>query len=316
MGKSLNRKLHAAKREKNDEFYTQLCDIERECINYKEHFKGKTILCNCDDPDVSMFSKYFELNFNFFGLKKLISTYYSEDKPNYKLEIISNGDSVGNIKSENIIKTPLKGNGDFRSQECIEILKEADIVITNPPFSLFREYVAQIFEYNKKFLILGQQNAITYKDIFTLVKENKMWLGINNGGEKWFEVKDHYDITTKSRKKIEDGKKYFSMGNINWYTNLEHNKRNKELQLYRKYNSKNHPKYDNYDIINVDRITDIPMDYNGIMGVPITILDKYNPNQFEIVGIANSSRYIFHNCFTIIKGKKIYNRILLKNKTL
>lgn len=219
---SLNKTLNKANKSKNDEFYTALTDIEKELGHYKEHFKDKVVFLNCDDPEESNFWKYFALNFKFLGLKKLIATHFGNGRPSYKLEK-NNGD---------IIKTPLKQNGDFRSPECIEILKEADIVVTNPPFSLFREYVIQLMEYNKKFVILGNQNAISYKEIFELIKKNKMWLGVDNNGTKWFKVPEDYDITTESRKKLENGKKFFSMGNIVWFTNLDIKKRHESLILY------------------------------------------------------------------------------------
>jgi len=202
--------LRIAKASKNDEFYTQLTDIERELGYYKEHFKGKVVFCNCDDPEESNFWKYFSLNFKFLGLKKLIATHFEKEKPSYKLELVKDINKDGKIDKFDIIKTRLKQNGDFRSPECIEILKKADIIVTNPPFSMFREYVAQLMKYKKKFIILAQQNAISYKEIFKLIKENKIWLGVDNNGTKWFQVPKHYEITTESRKKIENGKKFFS----------------------------------------------------------------------------------------------------------
>src|SRR3989344_2083303 len=204
--KVLNKSLHRANISKNDEFYTQLTDIEKELQYYKEYFKNKIIFCNCDDPEESNFWKYFSLNFEFLKLKKLIATHFGNGKPSYKLEIVKDINKDGKINKLDTTKTKLKQNGDFRSPECIEILKEADIVVTNPPFSLFREYIAQLIGYNKKFIIIGNQNAISYKDIFELIKKNKIWLGIDNGGTKWVQVPNHYNITTESRKKIENGK--------------------------------------------------------------------------------------------------------------
>lgn len=212
--------------------------------------------------------------------------------------------------------SPLEGDGDFRSPESVELLKQADIVVTNPPFSLFREYVAQLVEHSKKFLILGDQNAITYKETFNLIQDNKLWTGYDNGGTKWFQVPDDYDIPTETRKKTENGIQYFSMGRIMWFTNLDMEKRHQEMTLYKKYSPDEFAKYDNYDILNVDKVADIPMDYKGVMGVPITFVDKYSPEQFEILGIANSARWIGYECFTLIDGRKIYNRILIKNKKL
>lgn len=306
---SLNKTLNKANKSKNDEFYTALTDIEKELGHYKEHFKDKVVFLNCDDPEESNFWKYFALNFKFLGLKKLIATHFGNGRPSYKLEK-NNGD---------IIKTPLKQNGDFRSPECIEILKEADIVVTNPPFSLFREYVIQLMEYNKKFVILGNQNAISYKEIFELIKKNKMWLGVDNNGTKWFKVPEDYDITTESRKKLENGKKFFSMGNIVWFTNLDIKKRHESLILYKKYegNGDEYPKYDNYDAINVSKVSDIPMDYKGVMGVPVTFLDKHNPEQFEIVGqMVTTKINEFNYGYPYINGKKIYARILIRNKKI
>jgi len=279
--KSLNKFLQKANAAKKDEFYTQLSDIEKELGNYKSYLQDKIVFCNCDDPEESNFWNYFALNFEFLGLKKLVSTHFEYEKPSYKLEIVKDINGDGKINKLDTIKTPLKENGDFRSPECIEILKEADIVVTNPPFSLFRHYVTQLMEYDKKFIIIGNQNAITYKEIFELIKENKLWLGVDNGGTKWFEVPDHYDITTESRKKIENGKKFFSMGSIMWFTNLEHKKRHEDLTIYKTYYESEYPKYDNYDAINVNKVSDIPVDYAGGMGVPITFLDKYNPDAYS-----------------------------------
>ena len=333
-----------ARTAKTDEFYTQLVDIEKELKHYKEQFCGKVVYCNCDDPFESNFFKYFAANFNALRLKKLVTTSYVKSpivggqlplfeveglKPSgkepFKIEIkeVPDTDKDGAIglddveyllKHDKNIATPLKGNGDFRSEECIRLLKEADIVVTNPPFSLFREYVAQLMEYKKKFLILGDQNAVTYKETFGYVQNNKLWVGYDNGGTKWFQVPMDYDIPTKSRKKIVNGVKYFSMGRILWFTNLDTTKRHENIVLYKKYTREEFPKYDNYDVINVDKISDIPMNYNGVMGVPITFVDKYNPKQFEILGVANSARWIGYKCLTLIQGKKIYNRILIKRK--
>jgi len=326
--KSLNRTLNKANKSKNDDFYTQLTDIEKELKHYKKYFKNKVVFCNCDDPRVSNFFHYFSYNFKQLGLKKLITTCYksqqmnlfSENKSEKAIYLEYTGD-----KNKNNVPDPeeigikhLKGDGDFRSKECIELLKQSDIVVTNPPFSLFREYVAQLIKYNKKFLIIGNQNNFTYKDVFKLVKENKLWAGVDNGGTKWFKVPDDYDITTESRKKIENGQKFFSMGNIYWFTNLDIRKRHEDIILYKKYNPKEYPKYDNYDAINVDKVADIPMDFKGMMGVPITFINKYNLEQFDIIGIdrvlveeatGKVSRFR-------INGKEIYARIVIKNKKI
>ena len=299
---SVNRDLHKAKLAKKDEFYTQITDIEKELKHYKEHFRGKVVYCNCDDPRVSNFFRYFSYNFKVLGLKKLITTCYKSQE----IDLFSQNKSERAIwleyegtENENGIPTidrisahPLEGDGDFRSEECIQLLKQSDIVVTNPPFSLFREYVAQLVKYNKAFLILGNQNAISYQEVFKQIKQNKIWLGVDNGGEKWFEVNSDYTIRTKSRQKVKNGKKYFSMGNVNWFTNLDHSKRHDDLILYKKYTPDEYPKYDNYNAIEVSTYLNIPTDYDGIMGVPISFLDKFNLDQFEILGItdrANSS---------------------------
>ena len=271
---SKNTNLHSAKKEKNDEFYTQLSDIEKELMHYKDHFKNKVIFLNCDDPQYSNFWKYFELNFSAFGLKKLISTHFDKTKPTYKLEMISDVNGDGQIDHKDIIKTPLQQNGDFRSPECIELLQEADIVITNPPFSLFREYIAQLVEYDKRFLVIGNKNAITYKEIFPLMKDNKMWLGFNKGNGTMYFGQPHTD-------QLKSIPSY-------WYTNLDIDKRHEKLILFREYSPEQYPKYDNYDAINVDKTADIPCDYDGIIGVPITFMDKYCPDQFEILGTSDN----------------------------
>jgi hypothetical protein len=337
--KPMNRNLGAAKAAKQDEFYTQYVDIQKEVEAYLEFdpdtFRGKVVYCNCDDPFESNFFKYFAANFNKLGLKKLVTTSYDgspiagqltlfpeynegngkRQKPKALAVILDHvkdedGDGATNIddvklflKRNKAARIALKGDGkyaggDFRSAECIALLKEADIVVTNPPFSLFREYVAQLVEYKKKFLIIGNQNAITYKEIFPLIKGNKLWLGVDNGGTKWFQVQDDYDIKTVSRKKIVDGIKYFSMGSIMWFTNLDHGRRHQKLPLMTMAEnlkfSKNlrgkaaYDRYDNYDAIEVGTYKEIPSDYDGVMGVPVTFLDKYNPDQFEILGYEKS----------------------------
>ena len=289
-----NKSLHAANRAKNDEFYTELADIDKELRHYKHHFKNKTVYCNCDDPRVSNFFYYFSYNFEHLSLKKLIATCYknqnsdlfSQNGNELAVWLEYAGDKDGNVipTTEEIAVKPLKGDGDFRSEECIELLKQADIVVTNPPFSLFREYVAQLVEYSKKFIIIGNQNAITYKEIFPLLKENKIWLG-NHNGDMAFQVPDYYEPKATRYWQDETGQKWRSMGNICWFTNLDIAKRHEELILYRTYNPEDYPKYDNYDAIEVSKVADIPCDYDGVMGVPITFLDKYNPQQFKIMGI-------------------------------
>lgn len=287
-----NRNLIKAKMAKNDEFYTQLSDIEKELKHYRRHLKNKIVFCNCDDPTYSNFWKYFHLNFGLLELKKLVATHYSKDESSYKMEYSGGNDA----DCEFGLKIPLKGNGDFRSQECADILQYSSIVVTNPPFSLFREYVAQLVEFNKKFIIIGNMNAITYKEIFPLIKNNKLWLGHNH-------VKEFMQRNGIIKK----------FGNVIWYTNCSIPKQQEELHLTGKYNPKKYPKYDNFDAINVDKVMEIPKDYGGVMGVPISFFDKYCPTQFEIVGV---DRYVKDNPnygkrFTINK-KKIYARILIK----
>ena len=267
---SNNSNLHRAKKAKNDEFYTMLSDIENELSHYKDHFKDKVVYCNCDDARESNFVKYFQINFDGLGLKKLIATGYKKDGRGIKL--------VYDSENKDASVDELEGDGDFRSEECVKLLDEADIVVSNPPFSLFCEYVAQLVKYDKKFLIIGNMNAITYKEIFPLIKNNKLWLGF--GTDSWYRVPDDFD--DRPGVKIEDGKKYFKVKS-RWFTNLDHKKRHEFLTLTEKYDSVKYPKYDNYDAINVDKVNDIPKDYDGVMGVPITFLDKYNPEQFEIV---------------------------------
>lgn len=287
-----NKNLNKAKEAKKDEFYTQLEDINNELRHYREHFRGKTVLCNCDDPRVSNFFTYFAYNFEFLGLKKLITTCYknqdtdlfstqqSEEAVYLIYEGDKNGDHIPNV--EEIGVHPLKGDGDFRSAECIELLKEADIVVTNPPFSLFREYIAQLIEYDKKFLIVGNINATMYKEIFPLIKQNKIWLGIGfNRGNAFFKVPDPSKYA-EGVYNPETGLVKFR--NCTWFTNLDHHKRHENLILYKSYTPHEYPKYANYDAIEVAKTELIPYDYDGLMGVPITFIDKYNPNQFEIIG--------------------------------
>lgn len=274
-----NSNLHSAKKVKNDEFYTQITDIENELKHYKDYFRGKVVFCNCDDPEESNFWKYFELNFEHLGLKKLISTHYNKDRSTYKLEITHDVNGDGKINDKDIVRTSLKQNGDFRSPECIDILKEADIVVTNPPFSLFREYIETLISLDKSFLVIGSDNSITYRDIFALIKDDKVWLG--NSKPKTFLQPDG---TVKK------------FGNISWFTNLKHKKRSEDIILFREYkgNENNYPFYENFNAININKLSEIPADYNGLMGVPITFIDKYNPAQFKIIGlgISNSGREI------------------------
>ena len=294
-----NKNLNAAKEAKKDEFYTQLEDINNELRHYREHFRGKTVLCNCDDPRVSNFFTYFAYNFEFLGLKRLITTCYksqdmdlfSQNKSEQAIYLIYDGDKNGNnIPDPNEIGIhPLKGDGDFRSRECIELLKQADIVVTNPPFSLFREYVAQLMEYEKKFLIIGNVNANTTKEIFPLIKDNKMWMGASiHSGDRKFWVPDNYQLNAAGCGIDDTGRKFIRVKGVRWFTNLDYKERHEDLILYRTYSPDSYPKYDNFDAIEVGKTEEIPCDYDGIMGVPVTFLDKYNPDQFEILGITKT----------------------------
>ena len=326
-----NSNLHAAKVAKNDEFYTMLTDIEKEMVHYKDFFRGKIVYCNCDDARESNFFKYFSKNFEFLGLKKLITTGY---KPEGKgVVLIYEGDKNGNRNVDDceVEIRELEGSGDFRSDECVEFLKEADVVITNPPFSLFRQYVKQLMDYGKKFIIVGNMNAITYKEIFPYVKEDKLWWGASiTSGDRKFYVPDNYPLEAAGCGIDEDGRRFIRVKGVRWWTNLTNAKRNTPLDLYKRYSNeyKEYPKYDNYDAININKTSDIPMDYDGVMGVPITFFDKYCPEQFEIVGCHEPaieielykkasyfknipSRQIIHN------GKlcqKTYHRLFIKKR--
>ena len=313
-----NRKLHKAKRAKKDEFYTQLSDIERELHHYTDHFKGKTVYCNCDDPRVSNFFHYFSYNFERLGLKRLITACYKNTNSNTFSRHFSkravwldyrgsrDGERVPN--SKNIEVGEFEGDGDFRSEESIALLEQADIVVTNPPFSLFREYLAQLMEYDKKFLIVGHQNATGYKEIFPLIKSNQMWLGFGfRGGAAHF-ISNYEDYATATDRR--EG--MVRVSGVVWLTNLDHKKRHEELVLYKKYTPEEYPRYDNYDAINVNKTADIPENYNGVMGVPITFLNKYNPDQFEIVRFRKGD----DGKDLSINGKCPYSRILIRNRRL
>ncbi len=291
MGNS-NENLKKAKRQKKDEFYTQLSDIENELRHYTEHLFGKVVYCNCDDPRVSNFFHYFSYNFERLGLKRLVAACYR----NQERDMFSRHDSEraiwleykGNAQGGRVPDVrdigirEFTGDGDFRSAECIELLKQADIVVTNPPFSLFREYVAQLIEYDKNFLIIGNQNAITYKEIFPLIKRKRMWLGYGfKGGATHFIAPNYEDYAAAG----DHREGMVRVSGVVWFTNLDHKKRHEDLILYKRYSPEEYPTYDNYDAINVDKTADIPIDWNGAMGVPITFLDKHNPEQFEIIGI-------------------------------
>ena len=328
----LNRSLHIARAAKQDEFYTQLTDIEKELRHYWKHFKGKIVLCNCDDPRVSNFFHYFSYYFEKLGLKKLIATCYkNQDAERFSkhasergVYLVYEGNKNGCVPDPAKIHVhKLEGDGDFRSEECVELLKQADIVVTNPPFSLFREYVGQLVEYGKKFLIIGNHNAITYKEIFTLIKSAKLWLGYMHPVA--FVVPDHYELRSVGSWRDENGTNWRSLGNVCWFTNLELQKRHEDLILYRPYDPKLYPTYDNYDAIEVARVADIPVDYNGVMGVPITFLDKYNPDQFTILGTSDRggdnvpeidairlTEKKLDSC--LVRGKKVYKRLFIQRR--
>ena len=354
-----NRQLNAAKAAKKDEFYTQLTDIERELQHYWPHFRDKVVLCNCDDPYESNFFKYFALRYNQLGLKRLICTCYNgspvqgnelmidwgdfKQEPKklaYKVEITEvrdlNGDGAVDLsdvryllKNDKNVLTILKENGDFRSRECIELLQQADIVVTNPPFSLFREYLAQLIQHDKKFLIIGNINAITYKEVFPLIKDNKLWLGPSiSSGDRKFNVPDDYPLSATGCGVDADGRNYIRVTGVRWFTNLDHNKRHEELDLVCHYSPEEYPNYYNYQGIEVGKTIDIPFDYDGVMGVPITFLDKYCPEQFEIIGISlecanmdpikqrigrlnGGPRFYIEQNGELVR---LYERILIRNK--
>ena len=347
-----NADLGAAKTAKKDEFYTQLTDIEKEMRYYRKHFKGKTVFCNCDDPFESNFFKYFVLNFNRLGLKKLIATCYAtspiagqqlslfdvvggedgqRNKP-YKAVVTKVYDTTGDggvdmfdvaelFKAHENELVELEGDGDFRSEECLALLDEADLVVTNPPFSLFREYVATLMEHKKHFIIIGNVNAITYKEFFPLLKENKVWIGASiHSGDRKFYVPDDYPLNAAGCGIDEDGRRFIRVKGVRWYTNLDIKQRHEELILVKRYSPEEYPHYDNYDAIEVSKTSDIPCDYAGVMGVPITFLDKYSPDQFEIIGISGD----LANPLLIdgkrktgrfyINGRRLYDRIAIRNK--
>ena len=352
-----NKNLSAANKAKKDEFYTQLVDIENELRHYRSFFAGKTVFCNCDDPFESNFVKYFAMNFNVLGLKKLIATCYAtspvlytqldffgeEDargvaeagKKPYKIELTgvadSNGDGAVDLADfeETLRANPpqlLQGDGDFRSEECIALLKEADVVVTNPPFSLFREYVAQLMEYDKKFIIIGNQNAITYKEIFPLIQQNRIWLGASiHSGDREFRVPDHYPLLAAGYRVDENNIKYIRVKGVRWFTNVDYPQRHETLILYKHYTPEEYPEFDNYNAINIDKTVDIPCDYDGAMGVPITFMDKYNSDQFEILNANDFRRFenvkkkphglIKDAEGSILNGARlVYPRILIRKK--
>ncbi len=288
--------LTAAKRAKKDEFYTQRVDIENELRHYKAHFKDKVVLCNCDDPRQSEFFKYFVENFEKLGLKRLIATCYrsqdvdlfSQGDCEHAICQVYEGDKNGNMRldDDEVGVKQLRGDGDFRSPECIEILKGADVVVTNPPFSLFREYLSQLITFGKEFLIIGNVTAITHSDLFSYIKDNKLWMGASiHSGDRKFGVPEDYPLNAAGCGIDENGQRFIRVKGVRWFTNLDYPKRHEMMPLYKKFTPKDFPKYDNYDAINVDKTSDIPYDYDDVMGVPITFIDKFNPEQFELIGI-------------------------------
>lgn len=310
-----NADLNGAKSAKKDEFYTQLIDIENEVKHYRPHFKGATVLCNCDDPECSNFYFFFRDNFEFLGLKKLIATCYkntdwfqfSEGKEERAVCRIYTGD--GNEPETRF----LEQGGSFRSEECIELLKEADIVCTNPPFSKFRDFVALLMKHGKKFLIIGNVNSITCKEIFPYFMRNEMWLGASiHSGDREFMVPDDYPLNAASSRVDEKGKKYIRVKGVRWFTNLDYRERHENITLYKRYTSEEFPTYDNYAAINVDKTIEIPCDYDGVMGVPITFMDKYNPDQFEILG--NELTLNIDKGRGYVNGKRMYARIFVRRR--
>lgn len=327
--RTMSNNLSAARKAKNDEFYTQLSDIERELSHYSSHFRDRVVYCNCDDPRVSNFFHYFSHNFEHLGLRKLITTCYKNQTPDLfsrhdteraimlEYDGFRDGEVVPRV--EDIGLTHLDGDGDFRSKECIDILKCVDIVVTNPPFSLFREYVPQLMKYDKKFIVIGPWNAVTYKETFPYIRDNRIWLGYGfAAGNAYFTVRSAGDYANGVYDK-ETGLVKFR--NVTWFTNLDHTKRHENLILFRKYNREDYPEYDNFNAINVDKIADIPNDYDGVMGVPVTFFDKFNPEQFEVLGITNHTNLhggVVKNgqehYVPLVDGKKKYIRILIRRK--
>ena len=322
-----NQILNSAKASKKDEFYTSLEDIDRELRHYTHHFQGKTVLCHCDDPRVSNFFAYFAYNFERLGLRRLITTCYKSQTPDLfsqnaseqAVYLIYDGDRNGNHEPdpEEIGIHSLQGDGDFRSPECVELLRQADIVVTNPPFSLFREYVAQLFEYGKRFLIVGHQNAITYKEIFPLIMQNRLWLGYGFKGGAGHFISHYQDVATAG----DHREGMIRVSGVTWFTNLETDRRHEEMVLYKHYSPELYPHYDNYDAIEVSKTVDIPCDYPGVMGVPITFLYKYNPDQFEILGCTESegkglSNGIYNGKLPdsqpVLGGGRLYKRLFIK----
>jgi len=328
-----NNMLNAARIRRKDDFYTYLADIEKELRYYRPHFKDKVVLCNCDDPRSSNFFRYFTMNFELLGLRKVIATCYknqdvdlfSQGTAEKALYQIYEGDKNGNRKvdDEEIEVKYLDGDGDFRSKECVELLKQSDIVVTNPPFSLFREFICLLAKYEKKFLIIGNVNAVTYKEVFPLIMRNELWLGASiHSGDRKFGVPDDYPLDATTCGIDEDGRRYINVKGVRWFTNLDYPQRHTDIPLYKKYTPEEFPTYDNYAAIEVGKTSDIPCDYDDIMGVPITFLDKYNPQQFEMIGCSDNGaiadqyklpHFKRHN-EPYLKGTKVYKRIFIRRR--
>lgn len=305
-----NNGLNSAKSAKKDEFYTQITDIEKELKNYKHHFKGKTVFCNCDDPNESNFWRYFEMNFEHLELKKLVSTHYHDSRPTYKQELFINAQGEKEFE-----RTDLQQNGDFRSPESIAILKESDICVTNPPFSLFREFIAQLIELDKKFLVIGSINAVTTKEIFPLIRDKKLWIGQSiRSGDREFRVPDDYPLQAAGYRIDSEGNKYIRVKGVRWFTNMDYPERHEDITLFCKYHDdpSKYPTYDNFDAIEVGKVKEIPVDYEGVMGVPITFLDKFNPDQFDILG--NEYDLNIDKGRGYINGKRMYSRVFIRKK--
>ena len=320
-----NNDLNVARKGKNDEFYTSLTDIEKEVCYDWPYFEGKKVLCNCNDALHTGFATYFALQFEHLKLKELICTTFAMNEGEHGVVYRYRGDKNGNNVPDidEWEQTPMEGNGGFNTPEGIALIDEADIVVTNPPFSLFREFISTMIEHDKKFLIIGNMNAVTCKEIFPLFKENKLWFGVTiHSGDRAFNVPDDYPLEAAGCGVDDNGKPFIRVKGVRWFTNLDHKKRHEEFLLYKKYNEEEFPKYDNYDVIEVNKVADIPLDYEGIMGVPITFMDKYCPDQFEIIGITENADYLkplyVDGCEKYdrpyMNGKRMYSRILIRFK--
>ena len=324
-----NANLHGAKRAKNDEFYTRIQDVEAELYHYRPHFKDKVVYLNCDDPRWSAFWRFFCLQFSVLGLKGLIATHYTgvtePGEPSFMIEAKRGRDDTmpgGWVDPKTGgVQTPLEGDGDFRSPECVELLKRSDIVVTNPPFSLFREYIGQLMEYDKEFVVMANKNSITYKEVWPYIHSGNLWVGATslNGG-RWMILPSDIEVESDKVKLDSDGNRILNVAGVCWFTNLDHHKRHEELITWKKYSPEEFPHYDNYDAIEVSQVKHIPADYDGIMGVPITFLDKWNPEQFEFLGASDNGavpedlklpHFKRHN-EPYVDGRKVYKRLFIR----